>query len=189
VRDIGAEARGSTVGGYVDYQLGVFNEFGDSQNSTDQNDQKATIGRVAFHFPILSDLQLGASGGVQGGSNPQQRHERAGGEAQFRNRWLTLRSEVMGARDGTLRRLGYYGLGAVRPARDVEIVARWDYWDPDMHNEAGPLDVAEREIVGGASYFIDGSTTRLAANVVRSSFPSGKVPSSTLILLALQVVW
>ena len=189
VRDIGAEARGSTVGGYVDYQLGVFNEFGDSQNSTDQNDQKATIGRVAFHFPILSELQLGASGGVQGGSNPQQRHERAGGEAQFRNRWLTLRSEVMGARDGTLRRLGYYGLGAVRPARDVELVARWDYWDPDMHNEAAPLDVAEREIVGGASYFIDGSTTRLAANVVRSSFPSGKVPSSTLILLALQVVW
>lgn len=189
VRDIGAEARGSTVGGYVDYQLGVFNEFGDSQNSTDQNDQKATIGRVAFHFPVLSALQLGASGGVQGGANPQQRHERAGGEAQFRNHWLTVRSEVMGARDGTLRRLGYYGLGAVRPTRDVELVARWDYWDPDTHNEAGPLDAAEREIVGGASYFIDGSTTRLAANVVRSSFPSGKVPSSTLILLALQVVW
>jgi phosphate-selective porin O/P len=189
VRDIGAEARGSTVGGYVDYQLGVFNEFGDSQNNTDQNDQKATIGRVAFHFPILSALQLGVSGGAQGGPVPQQRHERAGGEAQLRNRWLTVRSEVMGARDGTLRRLGYYGLGALRPMRDVEVVARWDYWDPDLHNEAGPLDAAEREIVGGASYFIDGGTTRLAANVVRSTFPSGKVPSSTLILLALQVVW
>jgi Phosphate-selective porin O and P len=188
VRDIGAEARGSVVDGFVDYQLGVFNEFGDTQNSTDQNDQKATIGRVAFHLPALSALQFGASGGTEGGSVPQ-RHERAGGEAQFRNRWLTLRSEVMGARDGTLRRLGYYGLGAVRPRSDVELVGRWDYWDPDLHNEAGPAAAAEREIVAGASYFIDGGATRLAANVVRSTFPSGKLPSSTLLLLALQVVW
>jgi len=188
VRDIGAEARGSTIGGYVDYQLGVFNEFGETQNSTDQNDQKAAIGRVALHVPFLPALQFGASGGAEGGAAPQ-RHERAGGEAQFRNRWLTLRSEVMGARDGSFRRLGYYGLGAVRPRADVELVGRWDYWDPDLHNETGQLDAAERELVGGASYFIDGGSTRLAANVVRSSFPSGRVPSSTMILLALQVVW
>jgi hypothetical protein len=188
VRDIGAEARGSVADGFVDYQIGVFNEFGDSQNSTDQNDQKATIGRVAFHLPFLSALQLGASGGTEGGT-PQQRHERAGGEAQFRNRWLTLRSEVMGARDGSLRRLGYYGLGAIRPTPDIELVGRWDSWDPDLHNESGPADAAEREIVGGASYFIEGGATRLAANVVRSTFPSGKTPSSTMLLVGLQVVW
>ena len=188
VRDIGAEGRGSIVNGFVDYQIGVFNEFGDSQNSTDQNDQKATIGRVAIHVPFLSALQLGASGGTEGGS-PEQRHERAGGEAQFRNKWITLRSEVMGARDGSIRRLGYYGLGAIRPRTDVELVGRWDYWDPDLHNETGPADAAEREIVGGASYFIESGATRLAANIVRSTFPSGKMPSSTLLLLGLQVVW
>jgi hypothetical protein len=188
VRDIGAEGRGSLVNGFVDYQIGVFNEFGDSQNSTDQNDQKATIGRVAIHVPFLSALELGASGGTEGGST-QQRHERAGGEAQFRNNWLTLRSEVMGARDASVRRLGYYGLGAIRPRSDVELVGRWDYWDPDLHNETGPADAAEREIVGGASYFIESGATRLAANVVRSTFPSGKVPASTMLLLGLQVVW
>ena len=188
VRDIGAEARGSVVDGFVDYQIGIFNEFGDSQNSTDQNDQKATMGRVAIHVPFLSALQLGASGGAEGGM-PEQRHERAGGEAQFRNRWITLRSEVMGARDGAARRLGYYGLGAIRPSSDVELVGRWDYWDPDLHNESGPLDVAERQIVCGASYFIEGGATRLAANVVRSTFPSGRLPSSTMLLFALQVVW
>jgi hypothetical protein len=37
VRDIGAAARGSVAAGYVDYQIGLFNEMGDSQNSTDQN--------------------------------------------------------------------------------------------------------------------------------------------------------
>lgn len=189
VRDLGAEARGSVAAGYVDYQLGVFNEFGDSQNSTDQNDQKATIGRIAFRLPGLAPLQLGASGGTEGGPVPQQRHERAGGEAQFRNRWITLRSEVMGARDGLQRRLGYYGLGAFRPVSDLELVGRWDYWDPDLHNETGPLDAAERQIVAGASYFFESGATRLAANVVHSTFPSGKVPGSNLLLLALQVVW
>jgi len=188
VRDIGAEARGSVANGYVDYQLGLFNEMGDSQNSTDQNDQKATIGRVIFHLPTVSGLQLGASGGTEGGSLTQ-RHERAGGEAQFRNRWLTLRSEVMGARDGGVRRLGYYGLGAVRLTPDIELVARWDDWDPDLHNESNGLAAEERQIVAGANYFIEGGATRLAANLVRSTFPSGVVPSSTLILLALQVVW
>jgi len=189
VRDIGAEVRGSVADNHVDYQLGVFNEFGETQNSTDQNDQKATIGRLAFRVPGLAALQLGASGGFEGGPLPQQRRERAGGEGQFRNRWLTLRGEVMGARDGTLRRLGYYGLGAVRPTPDVELVGRWDYWDPDLHNESGPVNVAEREIVAGASYFIEGGATRLAANVVRSTFPSGIVRASTLLLFSLQVVW
>ena len=189
VRDIGAEVRGTVAASSVDYQLGVFNEFGDTQNSTDQNDQKAAIGRVAFRIPAFSALQLGASGGFEGGALPQQRRERAGGEGQFRTRWLTLRGEVMGARDGNFRRLGYYGLGAVRPTPDVELVARWDYWDPDLHNETGVLDASEREIVAGASYFIESGATRLAANVVRSTFPSGTVPSSTLLLLSLQVVW
>jgi len=189
IRDIGAAARGSVAAGYLDYQIGLFNEIGDSQNNTDQNDQKATIGRVVLHIPSLPQLQLGASGGVEGGPTVTQRHERAGGEAQFRSRWLTARSEVMGARDGALRRLGYYALGAVRPTPDVELVARWDSWDPDLHNETSVLDTAEHELVAGASYFIEGGATRLAANVVRSTFPSGKVPSSTMLLLALHVVW
>jgi hypothetical protein len=189
IRDIGAAARGSIGAGYVDYQVGLFNETGDSQNATDQNDQKAAIGRVAFRLPAFSALQLGASGAFEGGPLPAQRRERAGGEAQYRSHWLTLRSEVMGARDGNLRRLGYYALGAARPTADVELVARWDSWDPDLHNDTGPLDASEHEIVGGVSYFIEGGATRLAANLVHATFPSGKVPSSTLLLLALHVVW
>ena len=142
IRDIGAAARGSLAAGYLDYQVGLYNEMGESQNNTDQNDQKATIGRVVLHVPTVPELQFGASGGIEGGPLVAQRHERAGGEAQYRNRWLTVRSEIMGARDGTARRLGYYALGAARPTPDVELVARYDSWDPDLHNESGALNVA-----------------------------------------------
>lgn len=189
IRDIGASARGSIADGYVDYQLGVFNAMGESQNSTDQNDQKATIGRIAARVPGFEALQIGGSGGFEGGPSPTQHRERAGGEAQFRNRWLTLRSEVMGARDGTTRRVGYYGLAAMRPSSDLELVGRWDYWDPNIHADTGPIDAAERQIVAGANYFIEGGATRLAANVVRSTFPGRVSPASTLLLVALQVVW
>jgi hypothetical protein len=189
VRDIGAAARGTVAAGNVDYQFGLFNEMGDSQNNTDQNDQKALIGRVAMRMPMLQNLQFGASGGFEGGPLPAQRRERAGGEALFRTLMLTVRGEVMGGRDGTVRRLGYYGLGAVRPVTSVEFVARYDVWDPDLHNESSPVNVAEHEIVGGVNYYIEGGATRLAANLIRSTFPSGKVSSSTQLLLALQVVW
>lgn len=189
IRDIGASARGSIAAGYVDYQVGLFNEMGESQNSTDQNDQKATIGRLAVRIPGFAALQLGGSGGFEGGPTSAQQRERAGGEAQLRTRLLTLRSEVMSARDGTIRRLGYYGLAAIRPSQDVELVGRWDYWDPDIHSETNSADAAEREIVGGVNYFIEGGATRLAANVVRSTFPERVLPPSTLLLVALQVVW
>jgi hypothetical protein len=189
VRDIGAAARGTVAAGNIDYQVGLFNEMGESQNNTDQNDQKAAIGRVALRMPMLQNLQFGASGGFEGGPVPEQHRERAGGEALFRTLLLTVRGEVMGGRDGTTRRLGYYGLGAVRPAPSLELVARYDVWDPDLHNESGPTNVAEHEVVGGVNYFIDGGATRLAANIIRSTFPSRKVPSSTQLLLALQVAW
>lgn len=189
IRDIGATALGTIVDGYVSYQLGVFNDMGDSQNNSDQNDQKATMGRVVLSVPGLSALQLGGSGGFEGSSKVGDRRERAGGEGQFRTRWLTLRSEIMGARDGTTRRLGYYGLGAVRPTSDVELVGRWDYWDPDLHNEAGPVNIAERQITAGGSYFIESGATRLSANFVHSSFPSRRLTPTNELLLGLHVVW
>lgn len=189
IRDIGATAIGTVVNGYVNYQIGLFNDMGDGQNNSDQNDQKATMGRVVLTVPGLSALQLGASGGYEGASSVGNRRERAGGEGQFRVRWLTLRSEVMGARDGSTRRLGYYGLGAVRPTSDIELIGRWDYWDPDLQNESGPVNVAERQITAGGSYFIESGSTRLSANFVRSSFPSRKLSSANELLLGLHVVW
>ena len=71
----------------------------------------------------------------------------------------------------------------------VELVGRWDDWDPDLHNESGPSTVDERELVGGVNFYIEGGATRLSANIVRSTFPSGLVQASNELVLELHVVW
>ena len=188
VRDIGASVRGTVAAGSVDYQLGLFNKMGESQNAVDQNDQKAVLGRLAIRIPGTASLQIGGSGGFEGGP-PAQHRERAGAEVQLKRSRITLRSEVMTARDGLARKLGYYALGVVRPTPVVDIVARFDDWDPDLHLESGAADAHERQIVAGANYYVDGSSTRVAANLVHASFPSHRVAASTLLLLSLQVLW
>ena len=68
-------------------------------------------------------------------------------------------------------------------------MGRWDDWDPDLHNESGPSSIDERELVGGVNFYIDGGATRLAANIVPSTFPSGLVQASNELVLELHVVW
>ena len=68
IRDIGASVRGTVAAGSVDYQLGLFNEMGESQNAVDQNDQKAVLGRLAIRIPGTASLQIGGSGGFEGGA-------------------------------------------------------------------------------------------------------------------------
>jgi hypothetical protein len=189
VRDVGASARGTVVR-YFDYQVGVFNEVGESQNTVDPNDQKATVGRLALRIPGLEALRVGASGAVEGGPSPAQHRERAGGELQWKRGGLTLRTEVMGARDGLVRRLGYYALAAERPTPNVELVARWDNWDPDLQRETSAGNLFERQLVLGGNYYLDTGGTRCSVNIIRSTFPRyAAMPAGTLILLAVQAVW
>jgi hypothetical protein len=49
---------------------------------------------------------------------------------------FTLRGEVMQARDGSLHRLGWYGLGALRPTSRLQRSARFDSWDRDRTHES-----------------------------------------------------
>lgn len=188
VRDIGVSANGwaSTV---VEYHVGVFNEPGDAQGTTDTNDQKTFIGRLVFHPGLVPNLQFGGSGAYEGGSVVQHR-ERAGGEVQYREPRFTLRGEAMSGRDGLLHRFGWYGLGALRPASRLELVARYDAWDRDRLHETSINDAFERQIVVGGSYLVDGPAAKIALNVVRQTFPHiTTVRPGTFLLAAFQGVW
>jgi hypothetical protein len=187
-RDIGASVNGRALR-QLEYHLGVYNETGDDQGSTDPNDQKAFIGRIVLHPSLVPNFEIGGTGAYEGGSAVQHR-ERGGTEAQYKTRLFTLRGETMAARDGLLHRFGWYGLGALRPNNRIELVARYDSWDHDRTHESVQSDAYERQIVVGGNYFIDGPRTKLALNIIRQTFPNiSSVRPSTFLLMAFSGAW
>jgi phosphate-selective porin len=187
IRDIGVSANGRTLD-VLEYHVGVFNETGEGAGSTDANDQKAVMGRLVIHPTPFPNFQFGGSGGFEGGPI-KQRRERAAGEVQYRDSRLTLRGEAMSARDGNLRRFGWYGMSALRPTTRLQLVARYDIWDRDRGGEASVLDASERQIVIGGSYSPD-PASRFVLNVVRQTFPNVANPRpGTFLLAAFEAVW
>jgi hypothetical protein len=187
VRDVGVSANGKAFD-MIEYHVGTFNETGESAGTTDANDQKSIMGRVALHAPNFPQLQIGGSGSAEGGATTQRR-ERAAGEAQFRDEHVTIRGEVISARDGLLRRFGWYGLSAVRPTTRLQLVARFDTWDRDRSRDASLSDALEHQYVLGGSYLLD-PVSRFAVNLVRQTFPTvTTVRSGTFLLVSFQGVW
>jgi hypothetical protein len=187
IRDIGVSANGRALT-VVEYHVGVFNETGEGAGTTDANDQKALMGRIVVHPTLFPNLQFGGSGGFEGGPT-KQRRERAGGEIQYRDTRLTLRGEAMSARDGELRRFGWYGMTAVRPTTRLQFVGRYDIWDRDRGSELSAFDASERQIVLGGSYSPD-PASRFVLNIVRQTFPNVANPrAGTFLLAAFEAVW
>ena len=187
IRDIGVSANGRALG-VVEYHVGVFNETGEGAGTVDVNDQKAVMARIAIHPSVFPNFQFGGSGGFEGGP-VKQRRERAGGEIQYMDSRLTLRTEAIGARDGNLRRFGWYGLSAIRPTPHLQLVGRFDSWDRDLSQELSLFDATERQLTFGVSYLLDPST-KVAFNVIRQTFPNVANPrAGTILMAAFQAVW
>jgi hypothetical protein len=163
--------------------------MGDSQNGTDANDQKALIGRVDYHVPFLPGFQIGSSGGFEGGP-PTQEKQRFGTEAQYKVNAVTLRAETMAARDGLLRRFGWYGLGAMQVSHDVLLSARYDSWDRDRTGESALTNAFERQIVVGGNYLVQGTQAKIALNIIYQTFPNiSSVRDATFALMAFQTAF
>lgn len=187
VRDIGIAANGLASG--LEYHVGTFDEMGDAGGSTDANQQKSVMARVSYHTPFLSAFQIGGSGAFEGGP-PNTKKQRAATEIQYRPGKLVLRGETMAARDGLLRRFGWYGLGAYRLRPDLQLVARYDSWDRDVTGESALTNALQRQIVGGFSYFIENGSAKLAVNVIRQTFPNiSSVRDATFALFAFQALF
>jgi hypothetical protein len=187
VRDVGVAANGQAAG--VEYHVGVFNEMGDAAGTLDPNEEKSVLARVSYHTPFLPGFQIGGTGGFEGGP-PNQKKQRAATEAQYRTTTFVLRGETMAARDGPLRRFGWYGLSAYRVRPNLQLVARYDSWDRDRTAESALSNALQRQIVGGFAYFIEQGSAKVAVNVVRQTFPNiTTVPGATFTLIAFQAIF
>jgi hypothetical protein len=187
IRDIGVSANGQVLNS-LEYHVGVFNETGEDAGTIDANDQKALMGRVAFHPSFLHGRSVAGSGGFDGGPI-KQRRERTAGEIQFKDDFITVRTEAMSARDGMLRRFGWYGLTALRPTKRLQLVARYDDWDRDRSGERSLTDATERHVIVGASLLLD-TSAKIAINAIHQTFPFISTPKpATFFLAAFQAVW
>lgn len=187
VRDIGVSANGEVSG--LEYHVGVFDEMGDAGGGLDANPQKAMLARGVYHPPFFNRLQVGGTAGFEGGP-PTQEKQRVATEIQYRDTKLVLRGETMAARDGLLRRFGWYGLSAYRVRPDLQLVARYDWWDRDTRAESALTNAEQVQIVGGASYFIENGNAKIALNIIHQHFPHiSTVREATFGLLAFQALF
>lgn len=195
VRDIGVMAYGR-VTPQIDYQAGVFNGLGENQNDVAAKDALAVAARVVVR-PGVAGLELGASGGVNGRLDADERRtrpfgprDRLGIDAYFqRGRW-TAQSELMVGRDDELTRLGTYALAAYRITSTVEGVARVDFFDPRSSGDADPSMAYEQlDFLLGANVYVLENHLKFQANAVASTFGDAGPESRPTLLLNFQASW
>jgi hypothetical protein len=189
VRDVGLMIYGP-LSKRVDYQLGVFNGSGESQNDLDKNDQKVVAGRLVARPSLIKGLQIGGSGVWGNGQRADRpRRDRLGAEALFIRGPFTLKGEVMTGSDGPIHRRGYYGHLAYLFNPKIQGVFRIDTWDPDISKETTAANATERDYVGGLNYFIREKYFKLQFNYVRKTYTNHLIPSRNVLLLNLQTWW
>lgn len=188
-RDIGVMAFGP-LSSEVDYQFGIFNGVGESQNDVDQNEQKTVAGRFVFRPSILKGLQVGGSGAFGVGSNsPTLRRDRLGAELIYSRGNFRIKSELMTGVDGEIHRRGYYAHFGYRVHPKVEGIFRFDMFDPDIRSEGSAASATERDYIGGVNYFIKENNFKLQFNYIRKTFASPAIRSRNLFLVNLQTSW
>ncbi|RPH61166.1 MAG: hypothetical protein EHM89_07685 [Acidobacteria bacterium] len=188
VRDIGVMAYGPLTD-QLDYQIGFFDGSGDTRNEL-RNEQKAVAGRISYRPTFLPGLQVGTSS-VRGNETTieRSRRDRLGADLLYLNGPVTLKTEYMTGKDGSLERKGYYAHFVYRLTPNVESILRYDTWDPDLSRESTAVSVTERDYIAGFNYFMHGSHVKLQFNYVRKTFEDDIVAPFNLAVLRLQTFW
>ncbi|PJB61008.1 MAG: hypothetical protein CO096_30985 [Armatimonadetes bacterium CG_4_9_14_3_um_filter_66_14] len=187
VRDVGAQLRGKYPG--VEFAVGLFNDGGPRQNATDDNDQKALLGRLV-HKPRLPDgqtLQLGLYGAEGDTTAARTKRNRLGAELSYNNGPQTLELEAVRADDAAVRSDGGYLLYGYRLNDTWQVVARYEQWDPSK----AVVNDRERDYLLGATYFLKGKNAKLQLNLVRKDMDAASpfAASRTQLLINFQTAW
>ncbi len=189
IRDFGIQFSG-LIGKNVNYQIGVFNGTGETQNIADTNQQKAVIGRFVVRPPFVKGLSLGVSGAWSNAdrlTNPKR--DRLGAELVYLNSKFKFKTEVMGGIDGDTHRLGYYTHFGYKITPKVEAIFRIDGFDPDRRRETNSSNVTEIDYVGGLNYYISEHNVKLQFNYIRKTFNNGIQSPKNLFSANLQTAW
>ena len=188
VRDIGVMVRGSART-FADYWVGAFNGSGESMNTVDANNQKSLVGRFTMRTPV-NGLRVGASGLRSGfhAGNPT-RKDRLGAEAVYSRAAWIVRAEVQDGKDGSVNRLGSFVQLGYRATSRVQLVTRFDSWDPDTKKDADLASARTKDAMGGATWLLAGDNARLQFNVSHRWFAHSIAKPINQLLVNLQASW
>jgi Phosphate-selective porin O and P len=188
VRDLGVMVRGA-AGSRIDYYGGLFNGLGESQNDLDKNELKSVAARVVARPPATSGLQIGGSFALDGfGAPSATARQRHGLELLYTRPAFGVKSEWMTGRDGETPRRGVYVEATRRLMRNLQVVGRFDSWDPDTRADTSANDARERDWLGGLTYTIANSGVWFQFNFVEKTF-GNLLPSRHVVLANLQSTW
>jgi len=195
-RDIGIQLR--AVGPQFEARVGVFNGFGDRQNSLAASDQKALIALLAFKPRFLNGLTLGVSGGVGdtgvsftpatgAATNLRASRNIFNAFGVYNLRKLTLQGEylrghsapftVAGTPNGARNLQGFYAGGSYFFYPRLEALLRYDTLD---FNEEQSGNIV-RDYLLGLNYYLAGQN-KVQLNLVRrvggANAPTGANPAA-----------
>jgi phosphate-selective porin len=175
-RDIGVMWEGDYK--KIGYALGVFN--GEGQNTSDLNDNKDVSGR--FLVRPLEGLQLGTSFYVGKSGTALDDKDRFGLEGKYVTSKYALKAEYMHAKDGSVSKEGWYGLGTYNFTDKWQGVARIEGWNPDTDNSNNK----ENDYTVGVNYFLNPDHTKLQLNYIRRDYSSSSKDDENIIMTAVQ---
>jgi len=167
-------------------QFGVFNDGGNRQNTTDDNNGKEYIGHLILR-PSQNSL-IGfygeASQGVNGAlATPRIRAGVEGsitlGRHLFEAEFVRARDSVVTGATITNNRLlstGGYVFYGYSLSPKWQLVARGEYWNPNR-NAHGAAYADEKDLVLGFQYFLEGEQSKIQVNWIRKNI-NGNMPSS-----------
>jgi phosphate-selective porin len=189
LRDIGAQVR-YTAPWNVDLRAGVFNSLGGNDNAADRDDRKSIMGQITVTPAFLRGIMLTSSGGVSvGSSDTAQSSNRFSAGGAYGGHGVTLRSEYLQGEEAGSERAGYYGLAAYRVHPRVELVTRYDVWDPDTDGVTGTVSLRETDYTGGLTYFIDSHLAKLQVNYMRKTFENTALSARNVVIFNAQAAW
>ncbi len=183
IRDTGLQLRG-TLGGNLDYRLGVFNGLGERQDQLSTGNAKAIVARLMYRPRSLDGLSVGISG-AQGNTSvapttaigAQGRYNRNVYTvfAVYKKDKITFQNEYSSGHDqnrsksavGAAARErkfnGYYSSLGYLFTPQIEGVLRFDNFRFDRN--VANTDV--REFTVGVNYYLKGNNAKIQANIVR----------------------
>jgi len=185
-RDLGVMLKGKLAGGQVEYFSGLFDGMGEAINDVDKNEQKDFVSRFLIHPKALKGLQFGGSVArdVFKQADATLRTRQAV-EMMYAYSTFAVKAEGITGWDGPIERHGGYVQFSDQVTKSLQMLFRFDMWDPDMHKDGAADTVTEHDWIGGLGYSVKNTPVQIQFNYIRKTF-GGVSPDKNVFMANLQ---